>query len=188
MGSIPWSGRSPGEENGNPLQYAYLENPMYRGAWWAAVQSHKQWDMTPRFNNKVWQGLCNNPPSLARFQQGAVRTGRLRDGSSPARSPAESLASAEGGFGGEEHSLDSVTRPAASLRARLHGRGRASRGSLRSPASLAGAGGSVRGLRRCPHLHAPHSGKALGTGSRSGKPNLLSTPKPMLTSWQTVIF
>ena len=81
---------------------------MYRGAWWAAVQSHKQWDMTPRFNNKVWQGLCNNPLSLARFQQGAVCTGRLRDSSSPARSPAESLASAEGGFGGEEHSLTAL--------------------------------------------------------------------------------
>ena len=30
--------RSPGEENGNPLQYSCLENPMDRGAWWAAVQ------------------------------------------------------------------------------------------------------------------------------------------------------
>ena len=31
--SIPESGRSPGEENGNPLQYSSLENPMDRGAW-----------------------------------------------------------------------------------------------------------------------------------------------------------
>jgi len=30
-------GRSPGEENGNPLQYPCLENFMDRGAWWAAV-------------------------------------------------------------------------------------------------------------------------------------------------------
>ena len=36
-GSIPESGRSPGERNGNPLQYSCLENPMDRGAWWAAV-------------------------------------------------------------------------------------------------------------------------------------------------------
>ena len=36
-GSIPGSGRSPGEENGNPLQCSCLENPMDRGAWWAAV-------------------------------------------------------------------------------------------------------------------------------------------------------
>ena len=34
-GSFPGSGRSPGEENGNPLQYSCLENPMDRGAWWA---------------------------------------------------------------------------------------------------------------------------------------------------------
>ena len=32
MGSIPVSGRSPGEGNGNPLQYSCLENPMDRGA------------------------------------------------------------------------------------------------------------------------------------------------------------
>ena len=35
-GLIPGLGRSPGEGNGNPLQYSYLENPMDRGAWWAA--------------------------------------------------------------------------------------------------------------------------------------------------------
>ena len=32
VGSIPGSGRSPGEENGNPLQCSCLENPMDRGA------------------------------------------------------------------------------------------------------------------------------------------------------------
>ena len=37
MGSIPEWGRSPGEGNGNPLQYSCLENPMDGGAWWAAV-------------------------------------------------------------------------------------------------------------------------------------------------------
>ena len=36
-GSIPGSGRSPGEGNGNLLQYSLLENPIDRGAWWAAV-------------------------------------------------------------------------------------------------------------------------------------------------------
>ena len=35
---IPGSGRSPGEGNGNPLQYSCLENPMEGGAWWATVQ------------------------------------------------------------------------------------------------------------------------------------------------------
>ena len=37
MALIPASGRSPGEENGNPDQYSCLENPMDRGAWQAAV-------------------------------------------------------------------------------------------------------------------------------------------------------
>ena len=38
LGSIPGLGRSPGEGNGNPLQYSCLENPMDRGAWWATVR------------------------------------------------------------------------------------------------------------------------------------------------------
>ena len=37
LGSIPGLGRSPGEGNGNPLQYSCLENPMDGGAWWATV-------------------------------------------------------------------------------------------------------------------------------------------------------
>ena len=37
MGLIPGSGRSPGGGHGNPPQYSCLENPMDRGAWWAAV-------------------------------------------------------------------------------------------------------------------------------------------------------
>ena len=36
-GLIPGLGRSPGEGNGNPLQYSRLENPIDRGAWWATV-------------------------------------------------------------------------------------------------------------------------------------------------------
>ena len=37
VGSVPRLGRSPGERNGNPLQYSCLENPMDRGAWQATV-------------------------------------------------------------------------------------------------------------------------------------------------------
>ena len=37
VGLICGSGRSPGEGNGNPLQYSCLGNPMDRGAWWATV-------------------------------------------------------------------------------------------------------------------------------------------------------
>ena len=43
-GSIPRLGRSPGEGNGNPLQYSRVENPMDRGAWWATVHGFtKSW-------------------------------------------------------------------------------------------------------------------------------------------------
>ena len=37
LGLIPQLGRSPGEGNGNPLQYSCLENSMEIGAWWATV-------------------------------------------------------------------------------------------------------------------------------------------------------
>ena len=44
LGSIPGLGRSPGEGNGNPLQYSCLENSMDRGAWWATVHGvAKSW-------------------------------------------------------------------------------------------------------------------------------------------------
>ena len=37
VGLIPWSQRSPGEGNGNPLQYSSLGNPVGNGAWWSVV-------------------------------------------------------------------------------------------------------------------------------------------------------
>ena len=44
MGSIPWLRRSPGEGNGNPLQYSCLENSMDRAVWWATVHGvPKSW-------------------------------------------------------------------------------------------------------------------------------------------------
>ena len=46
-GPIPGLGRSPGEGNGNPLQYSCLGNPMDGGAWWATV--HRV--------TKIWTGL-----------------------------------------------------------------------------------------------------------------------------------
>ena len=47
MGSVPGSGRSPGEGNGNPLHYSCLVNPMDRGAWQATVHVvAKDSDMT----------------------------------------------------------------------------------------------------------------------------------------------
>ena len=44
VGSIPGSGRSPGEGNGNPLQYSFLGNSLDRGAWCVAVHGvTKSW-------------------------------------------------------------------------------------------------------------------------------------------------
>ena len=46
QGSIPGSGRSPGEGNGNPLQYSCLENPMDRGACGLQSMGSQQSEMT----------------------------------------------------------------------------------------------------------------------------------------------
>ena len=46
LGSTPGPGRFPGEGNGNPLQYACLENPIDRGAWWATVHGIAELDTT----------------------------------------------------------------------------------------------------------------------------------------------
>ena len=68
-GSIPGSGRSPGEGNGNLLQYSYLENSMDRGAWWATVHGVAKsqiWlimhahDMTCHDRNAYVKGLFWN--------------------------------------------------------------------------------------------------------------------------------
>ena len=52
-GSIPGSGRSPGEGKGNPLRYYCLENPMDRGAWEATVHGVTKsltWETNTLFN------------------------------------------------------------------------------------------------------------------------------------------
>ena len=53
-GSIPGSGRSPGEGNGNPLQYSCLENPMEGGTWWATVHGvAKSWTQLSDFTSLI---------------------------------------------------------------------------------------------------------------------------------------
>ena len=57
MGQIPRSGRSPGEENGNPLQYSCLGNPMDREAWQATVHRvSKESDTISWLNNNNIDG------------------------------------------------------------------------------------------------------------------------------------
>ena len=48
LSSIPGLGRSPGEGNGNPLQYSCLENSVDRGAWRASLRSREESDTTDR--------------------------------------------------------------------------------------------------------------------------------------------
>ena len=58
-GLIPGLGRSPGECNGNPLQYSCLETPMDRGAWWAAVPGVAQsWTRLTRLSSSSNSYLC----------------------------------------------------------------------------------------------------------------------------------
>ena len=58
-GSIPGLGRSPGEGNGNPLQYSCLENSMDGGAWWATVHGvAKSQTRLNDFTFTIFQHLC----------------------------------------------------------------------------------------------------------------------------------
>ena len=59
MDLSPGPGRSPGEGNGNPLQYSYLGNPMDRGAWWATSPwGCKESDSTERLYNSKQNYVC----------------------------------------------------------------------------------------------------------------------------------
>ena len=57
LGSIPGSGRSPGEGNGNPLQYSCLENPMDGGAWWTTA--HGVTKSRTRLSDFTFFKLCS---------------------------------------------------------------------------------------------------------------------------------
>ena len=74
LGSIPGSRRSPGEGNGNLLQYTCLESPLDRGAWWATVHGvaksrTRLSDFTFTFSYPLWfltfvdSGHCIHLPS-----------------------------------------------------------------------------------------------------------------------------
>ena len=64
LSSIPGSGRSPGEGNGNPLHYSCLENPMDRGAWWAIVLTRVGHNLAPSlFLDGHGPGLASLKPA-----------------------------------------------------------------------------------------------------------------------------
>ena len=64
-GLIPASGRSPGEGNGNPLQYPCLENRLDRGAWKATVRGSQESDRTERLQTvSVSLGVISHPGGL----------------------------------------------------------------------------------------------------------------------------
>ena len=63
LGSIPVSGRSPGEGNGNPLQFSCLENPMDREAWQSTVHGvtksqTRLSDFTHSLTTRYWTVIC----------------------------------------------------------------------------------------------------------------------------------
>ena len=77
-GSIPGSGRSSGEGNGNPLHYSCLKNPMDRGAWWAKSiglrrVGHKWSNLACRLQHtrlpfpSLSPGVCSNLDPLSQW-------------------------------------------------------------------------------------------------------------------------
>ena len=68
LGSIPGSGRSPGEGNGNPLQYSCLGHAMDRGAWWYSLwgQKEQEWLSNAVHSTQEWapEAVLQSFPSL----------------------------------------------------------------------------------------------------------------------------
>ena len=61
LDSVPGLGRSPGEENGYPLQYSGLENSMEREAWRATVHGVAESDVTERLSLSLFKEGKNVP-------------------------------------------------------------------------------------------------------------------------------
>ena len=93
---IPGSGRSPGEGNGNPLQYSCLGNPMERRAWWTTVHGvtkaqtplsehvpkdqwrslgiRATWGVNRRWEMPGWESTLNKPPNDSIRQKSLINT------------------------------------------------------------------------------------------------------------------
>ena len=82
-GSISGWGRSPGEGNGNPLQYSSLENPMERGAWWAVVHGVANSQTWLKWLSRQAHGRCSR--SLALGRAGIIKTRVRYHGTAPWR-------------------------------------------------------------------------------------------------------
>ena len=67
-GLIPGSGRSPGEGNGYPLQYSYLENFMDREVWWATESDTTEW-LTPSLSSTTANGPGPGSQSFSKWVQ-----------------------------------------------------------------------------------------------------------------------
>ena len=75
-GSTPWSGRSPGEGNGYPIQCSCQENPMDRGAWWATFASlgsqnvkHNWTTITDKIGRSINEALLESSSAFTKFWQ-----------------------------------------------------------------------------------------------------------------------
>ena len=64
--SVPGSGRSPGEGNGNPHQYSCLGNPIDGGSWWDTVHGvTKEWDTTGQLTLPLFMVGARPGPGFA---------------------------------------------------------------------------------------------------------------------------
>ena len=61
---VPGSGGSPGEGNGNPLQYSCLENSVDRGAWWATVHGVVKSQLSTHISEYTHPQRCLYPNPL----------------------------------------------------------------------------------------------------------------------------
>ena len=77
MGLIPGPGSSPGEGNGNPLQYPCLEDPMDRGAWWATAHGVTRVGLSNQTTTICIYGhiLVKNAPGNAETEDGGLILG-----------------------------------------------------------------------------------------------------------------
>ena len=90
LGSIPGSGRSPGEARGNSLQYSCLENPMDRGAWRATVRGRKGSDTAARLGTSTQQPYTVSCSGSQSFVSVSMTTGLMKNaggGLGPLRRP-----------------------------------------------------------------------------------------------------